>query len=1223
MFSPMSSMVGSQCLGEDVIAAFVAGGLNGREVERVDEHLATCADCLWLVTAAAVNTPRELALGFASVRAQQGGEVVTTSMLPERFERRHLLAEGGMGAVYYGLDRETGAAVAIKRLKPGLASSQPALLGRFQREADILRKLDHPNIVKMIASERDGDQHQIVMEYVGGGSLRQLLKSERRLPVARAIAIVLELTDALSRAHHLGVIHRDIKPENVLLGKNGTPKIGDFGLASMVDHDSSTSNAVLGTMAYLSPEALSGQAADARADLWALGVMLFEMVAGRRPFEAHSGAALAAAVLNQPTPDLEAICPEAPVEFVDLVYRLLEKDRNQRIGTARQVGAELEALTRGPSERLQLAETMPGRQTTRAASLTQRALIHLPAQTTPFVGRDAELAKLLQLVDDPAVRAITIIGPGGMGKSRLALELGRQIAGELARSGNLQAKPGGPRGVCFIDLAPLVSPELIIGAIAEAVGFQFNPSADPKRQLLDYLREKRLLLLLDNFEHLLAGGALVNELLQTAAGIKVLATSRERLGLCAEVQFTLAGMSLPDDPGDAEARNHSAIDLFVDSARRIKFGFRPSSTEIGEIVKICRLVHGMPLGIVLAASWIDTLSLDEIAGEIERSMDFLHSDAGDLPSRQQSIRAVFDHSWGLLSTEERTALACVSVFRGGFTRAAAEAVGHASLRTLAALVAKSLIRRVPETSRYEIHELLRQYAASKLRLTPGEHVAAMERMAEHYSSFLGERAAHIVGPRRRIAAQDVNGEIDNIRVAVDWMLEHRQAERLCESLQTLGVFYHSRRSRLETERVFGAIANAFAPNELLSSHPAQKAFGVALVYQAMACEELGRKREGLELMSRAVAALAGTEHESARALASTMYAVVGSGLVEPTQLVASVEHGIALYRKLGDDWSLIRALSVACKVYVRSVGDLGKAEAAMREAIALQRLLAAGSIVFPESLAGLGQVRYSRGHRREGCELVLESLKLAENADDAWATLLALQFAARAHRELGDYPAAEALARRCLVRARELGSMETVAWSQLTLGSILREESRLDEATEAYSAGAEHSGGDPAVVAKSELGLGEVALDRRSFRQAERHLARSLSLCEAGRQLGGACEAFEALGYLAFEEGLTELARDHFRRALELARGRDRPAELIGVAVGAAWLCARSGQTLRAVELASLADHHPATGEPLRARRIAPLLEQLQSELTTQDFEAARVRGQGARLDAVFGATFP
>jgi tetratricopeptide (TPR) repeat protein len=295
----------------------------------------------------------------------------------------------------------------------------------------------------------------------------------------------------------------------------------------------------------------------------------------------------------------------------------------------------------------------------------------------------------------------------------------------------------------------------------------------------------------------------------------------------------------------------------------------------------------------------------------------------------------------------------------------------------------------------------------------------------------------------------------------------------------------------------------------------------------------------------------------------------------------------------------------------------------MRECVELQRTLAGGAIVFPDSLGTLGWIRYSRGYRREGCDLLLESLRLSEGADDAWATSLNLQFSARAHRELGDYAAAEEFARRCINHGRELGSSETVAWCRLTLGSILKEQRRYAEAAAAYSEVATQDDVDSALMAKALLGLGEVALAQGDHDLAEHHLTESLDLCDRRRIAAGARDALEALGYLACERGRVATATDCFRRALSIALRRQRPAGLLGVVVGAAWIHALSGQPLRAAERASLAEHHPATGEPLRARRITPLLERLHGELPSADFEAALARGRESAIETVFESGFP
>lgn len=1203
----MRSKTGPECLSENSVVAFVGGLLSERDVTRIDEHLATCTDCLWLVTAAAVGTSGEVENDRQPLPVP-----VPARQAAQRFERRHELARGGMGSVFYGVDRETGSAVAIKRIRSDLAHWAPALLGRFLREMEILRLLDHPNIVKLISSAPDGDEQQIVMEYMGGGSLRTLLAAEKTLPIARTVAVGLELTDALARAHHLGVVHRDIKPGNVLLTENGTPKLADFGLSMLVGHESSTSNGVLGTMAYASPEALSGQASDARSDLWSLGVLLFEMVTGQRPFAGDTPAALVSSVLHRPTPDLEALRPDAPVQFVDLVYRLLEKNRDERLGSARHLGAELEALSRPPAERRLVVSG------TRLAGVSIGSVpARLPAQTTPFIGRLEELARLARMLSSPQVRAVTIVGIGGMGKSRLAIELARQVE---SASGFFAAPAGAPepplRRVCFVDLAPLTSPDLIVPAVAESVGYQFKPDGDPKGQLLDFFREKRLLLVLDNVEHLIAGTGFITELLSVAAGVKVLATSREPLGWAGEVQVPLSGMPVPEQPSADAALELGAVQLFVDSARRIRFGFQPSQAEAGDIVRICRLVHGMPLGIVLAASWVNALSLREVGSEIEKSLDFLRLESGHVP-RQQSMRALFDHSWALLKGPEQSTLAAASVFRGGFTRAAVEAVGHASLSTLASLVAKSLLRRVAETGRYEIHELLRQYAEAKLRADGAEHDRVVDRLAAYYSAFLSEKNDEILCPRRGAAFNEIQTELENIRIALHWMMKHRQAARVWPTLHTLGVFYHSRRARSEAEAVFVELTDAFEGPRGEALRDERRALGLALIYRALLTEEQGRKEVAAELAARSVAELAQTDRDRHYAVGLTLCASIATGAGKSEESVALLEEGIAVSRELGEDWWLARALTVSCRVYIRAAGDLAKAEACMLESVALQKRLGQGTIPFADTLGVLGMIRYSRGYQREGCELVLESLKIAEDLNDRWAIVLDLQFAARAHRALGDYAAAEAYVRRCIELALDLGHSETVVWCQLTLGSILRLQCRFAEAAVALAAGAKPGQRDPALLAKAELGLGEVALDQRDFQRAEQHLSRSLALCEEQRASGGTRAALEALGYLAMAEGRYDAARAHFRRAFEIARRRQRPTELLGLVLGAAALCAKTGELDRAAELVSLALHHPATSRPLHTLRVEPLRAELDALLGADPLGAALARGPTLSLDGI------
>lgn len=334
------------CLNVHTLQGCLRGTLACEEVARAQGHLSTCSECsrMWSEAAAqvvAADTSEVSRRLPAPLRA-----AVRQGAAPRRarFEQRELIAAGGTALVYRGYDRRAKCWVAIKRLKPWLLQDTPELLSRFAREARILRQLVHPNIVRLLGMLPDAQSPGIVLEYVEGGSLRQRLKVEQRLPLQQALAIALELADALSRAHHLGVIHRDIKPDNVLLGADGAPRLTDFGLARFVEQGTSLSRGVVGTVAYLSPEALWGRPLDSRADLWGLGALLFEMIAGRRAFEAEVPGAVIGAILHQPVPDLARLRPDAPGAVVQLVERLLHKDRALRPRCAREVGAELDAL---------------------------------------------------------------------------------------------------------------------------------------------------------------------------------------------------------------------------------------------------------------------------------------------------------------------------------------------------------------------------------------------------------------------------------------------------------------------------------------------------------------------------------------------------------------------------------------------------------------------------------------------------------------------------------------------------------------------------------------------------------------------------------------------------------------------------------------------------------------------------------------------------------------
>src|SRR5918912_3333037 len=357
---------------------------------------------------------------------------------------------------------------------------------------------------------------------------------------------------------------------------------------------------------------------------------------------------------------------------------------------------------------------------------------NLPVPRTSFVGRAAELEAIDRLLEDPRCRLLTLVGPGGAGKTRLALEAAARRVDRY------------PHGVHFVPLASVASPEFLAPALAESIQFAVDGAHSgfsAQDQLLDYLSERSTLLVLDNFEHLVEGAGFLSEVIERAPQVELLTTSRERLNVQSEWVFDVDGLGLAEN-GNGTA---SAVRLFVERAEQVVPGFALDDAGYSQVLRICRLVDGMPLGIELAASWASVLSCAEIADEIEGSIDFLATSMRDVPERHRSLRAAIDQSWRLLTDEQRSAFSRLSVFRGSFDRSAAVAVTGADLRLLSELAAKSLLRR-PDFGRFELHELLRQYAAEQLRLSPDEEADARERHARHYATMLLERKAPLMGP---------------------------------------------------------------------------------------------------------------------------------------------------------------------------------------------------------------------------------------------------------------------------------------------------------------------------------------------------------------------------------------------------------------------------------------------------------------------------------------------
>ncbi len=408
-------------------------------------------------------------------------------------------------------------------------------------------------------------------------------------------------------------------------------------------------------------------------------------------------------------------------------------------------------------------------------SLQQPVLIRrLPPQMTPFVGREKELAEILHLLENPACRLLTLVGTGGIGKTRLAIEAGKQV--------------GTP--VYFVSLVATSSPDLLLPTLVDALELTFDKKQDQKKQFFTYLSDKAWLLILDNFEHLQAGAGLLNELLEAAPLIRLLVTSRERLNLVPEWVLPVEGMA-----------HDSAVQLFIQQAQKI--GTVPTDKQA--VADICQLVDRMPLAIELAATWTKVLSCAEIASEIQHNLDFLTSSLRDTPERHRSLRAVFEHSWAQLTDTEQEIFRKLSIFRGEFQREAAAQIIPATLLQLSALVDKSLLRRT-ENGGYEIHEMLRQYAAEKLAAHPAEGEALNARFSAYFLNLVRLREKHMIGYNQKQVLRELGREIENIRAAWHWAAENGDWGKIFNALGLLE-FFDIRGLPVEAEELFGAALN--------------------------------------------------------------------------------------------------------------------------------------------------------------------------------------------------------------------------------------------------------------------------------------------------------------------------------------------------------------------------------------------------------------------------------
>ena len=611
---------------------------------------------------------------------------------------------------------------------------------------------------------------------------------------------------------------------------------------------------------------------------------------------------------------------------------------------------------------------------------------NLPVFPTLFVGRDAEL----QAVKDRlrAERLVVLVGQGGIGKSRLAV----QAAAEL--------RAGFPDGAFAVSLAPITGGDFIVPAIAQALRLPFHGSADPAAQLLAHLRDKRLLLVLETFEHLIDadrnGPALVARILEAAPHVRLLVTSRERLELPGESVVELRGLASSQATGaTSEATGEatglgagaSAVQLFLQSARRVAPDFALTEANRAAVQRICQLVDGLPLGIELAAAWAALLDCQEIAEQIERNLDFLGPAPSDLAGQPRSARATLDYFWGLLSPDEQRVTRQLSVFRGSFTREAARPVAGASLFFLAALVDRAFLAKTA-TGRYQPHELLRRYAASQLAAVPAEQGDAQARHADYYCTLAEQAEPELTGARQAHWLERLEQENDNLRAALEWSLRPPAAERPGLRLAVaLWRFWWVRgylsEGRRWLEQALGLVS---------SDPPARRAralqrVGILARSQGDWVAARERLEAGLELFQQIGDRLGcGDSFNSLGLLA------LNQEDYERARL--NFEQSLALDRELGDRQRVGVSLNNLGGIALQQ-GQTAAARSLFTESLALRREVG-DQWGIANALLNLSEVAFDQGNYAETLALCQESLSLRQQLGDMSGLALCLEGAARA-----------------------------------------------------------------------------------------------------------------------------------------------------------------------------------------------------------------------------------
>lgn len=897
-----------------------------------------------------------------------------------RHEVRNRLGAGGMGQVYRAFDTRLRREVAVKVLD-GRLLQEPAARRRFEEEARAASALNHPNIITVHDVGEDEGRPYIVMELVDGQGLRAVLGTP--WPAEPLLHLAVQLADGLVAAHEGGIVHADLKPENLLVSRQGIVKILDFGLARFRAPDDGSETAEpragsggpAGTLGYLSPEVIQGGVGDARSDQFAVGAILYEAATGTRAFAGGTVTDVLARTLRADPPALPDLRPDLPAAFTEPVMRCLRKDPDERYRTTRELRDALRAARR--------AAAAGGRPSGRRRPAW-------PAQRTRLIGRELDLAEIEQLIAGGEVRLLTLTGPGGTGKTRLALRAAEALTKHF------------PGGVFFVPLGAITDAALVGPAIASAVGAA-TPARDGLSGAIAELRGAGAptLLLLDNFEHVMAGATLASELLAACPDLTLLVTSREMLQIYGEHRYAVPPLERPDvdrlPPPDELARN-PAVALFLERARAVHPSFSLTDDNAAAVAAVCSGLDGLPLALELAAAQVRVLSPESLRARLDDRLRLLIGGARDLPGRQQTLRRTLDWSHQLLDETERAVLRRLSTFAGSFSLEAAQAVadpysrmGAAIEDGVRALVNKSLLQAgdtAEGEAQFHLLETIREYAREKLAES-GEAEHARRAHAAYFLVLAEEGASG--APDEPGWTKRLERLHDDFRAALEWLTRAGEAEWGLR--MGIGLFPFWERAE----------------------HPVE-----------------GRRRlEGVLAIERS------HDFPVLRARALFAGAILAARQGDARGGGAMHEESMRIYERLGDRRGIVVCQMALGNHYVNQ-GDFAKARAALEGSLGLWDEL--GDLVgYARALSNLAFV--ARGQRRfeEARRLYREAAERFARLGDEMSRAWSVNHEGDVARDQGELDAAEALYREALSTFEALGHDWGVASSRADLALVARQ----------------------------------------------------------------------------------------------------------------------------------------------------------------------------------------